>query len=89
MHSFVINVIIKYDKERWTMICMDWHHVPIHFSGTVICPGLCILMNTYEILVNNALDFTLLHITYKNYESNSVQSWYQGQVYLKQYLLLQ
>jgi len=59
------------------MIFMDCSGVQIHFSGTVICPGLCILMNTYQILVNNALDFTLLHITYnliskENYEFDSV-----------------
>jgi hypothetical protein len=80
-------------KRGKTMIFMDCPGVQIHFSGTVVCPGLCILMNTYQILVNNALDFTLLHITYdliskENYEYDSVLS-YQGQVYLKQYLLLQ
>jgi hypothetical protein len=76
------------------MIFMDCPGVQIQYSGTVVCPELCILMNTYQILVNNAWDFTPLHITYnvismENYESDSVRSWYQGQVYLKQYLLLQ
>jgi len=59
------------------MIFMDSPGVQIHFSGTGVCPELCILMNTYQILVNNALDFTLLHITYnvismENYESDTV-----------------
>ena len=81
MYVFNCNqyFIIKYDEEGQTVICMDCPGVHIHFSGTGVSPGLCILMNTYQILVNNALDFTLLHITYnlismENYESDRVRS---------------
>jgi len=81
VYVFICNqyFIIKYDKEGQTVIFMDCPGVHIHFSGTGVCPELCILINTYQILVNNALDFTLLHITYnlictENYESDSVQS---------------
>ena len=81
MYAFICNqyFIIKYDKEGQTVNFMDCPGVHIHFSVTVVCPGLCILMNTYQILVNNALDFTLLHITYnlistENCESDRIQS---------------
>ena len=33
-------------------------------------------MNTYQILVNNALDFTLLYITYKLISMENYESYY-------------